>query len=306
MVNQQRFSFGYHLNTWDLGGLSLTAGIRSIGGHGFGWVEALARDAFSNDFARRFMQTGPQPVPVASDDIDFLSRLQIFADSEREGLRLSSLYCNREFVNSLTWSTELSTLSTILRILSGFGSPGIVLGGGPPARGGADHTGEKYDVFVAALHDVGRRAADLGMWVAYHPHIDCFVENREQLDKVMDRLDTSLAGLCIDTAHLAISGSDPVAAIRDYASALRYVHFKDVIDPNGVDGVDRYLAFRALGSGVVNLKGCAEQLLRDDYDGIVIVELDTTTDDPDSAIEQAVNYIRDELALQLSPGDDGS
>ena len=58
---EQRFSIGYHLNSWDLGGLELEPGLRFLAGEGFGWFEALARDGFSNDFARRFMRAGEDP-----------------------------------------------------------------------------------------------------------------------------------------------------------------------------------------------------------------------------------------------------
>jgi hypothetical protein len=50
---EQRFSIGYHLNSWDLGGLELEPGLRFLAAEGFRWFEALARDGFSNDFARR-------------------------------------------------------------------------------------------------------------------------------------------------------------------------------------------------------------------------------------------------------------
>src|SRR3954470_254025 len=60
----QRFSIGYHLNSWDLGGLDLEPGLRFLAAEGFGWFEALARDGFSNDFARRFMRAGEGGLPT--------------------------------------------------------------------------------------------------------------------------------------------------------------------------------------------------------------------------------------------------
>jgi inosose dehydratase len=299
-VPVQHFSFGYHLNTWDLGGLSLTDGLATIRRNGFGWVEALARDELSNDFARRFMGTGYQPLPSVTTDSEFLARTRVFADAADAGLRLSSLYCNREFVNPLTRDTELATLVTMLRLLRGFDAPGLVMGGGPPARGGADHTAEEYVAFAGFLNEIGRRAADLGMWAAYHPHLDCFIETRNQLDKLVPHLDTEVAGLCIDTAHLAISRSDPAQAIHDYAPIVRYVHFKDVVSPDTVSGVDRYTAFRGLGQGIVDLPGCARELLAAGYSGLVTVELDTTTGDPEGELLASAAYITEVLGLSLT------
>ncbi len=297
----QLFSFGYHLNTWDLGGYPLDEGLSTIKRHGFGWVEALARDGFSNDFARRFMGTGPQPLPATTTDIDFLTRTSMFAGAADQGLRLSSLYCNREFINPLTREAELATLVTMLRLLRGFDAPGLVMGGGPAAGPGSDHAYDDYVAFAAFLNEIGQRAADMGMWAAYHPHLDCFVETREQLDKLVPLLDTDVTGLCIDTAHLAISRSDPVQAIHDYASILRYVHFKDVVSPDTVAGVGRYTAFRSLGDGTVDLKGCATELLAAGYNGLVTVELDTTLGDPEDDLVSSVDYITKVLGLSLSP-----
>jgi inosose dehydratase len=298
--NPQAFTFGYHLNTWDLGGLPLGEGLEIIRRNGFQYVEALARDEFSNDFARRYMGTGYQPVPMGTTDIDFLGRIEYFSQAASKGLRLSSLYCNREFINPLTWDSELATLDAITRLLHGFEAPGVVLGGGPPARGDADHSAELYKRFAASLSAVGQRAEELGMWAAYHPHIDTFIETREQLDRLMNELDGSAAGLCIDVAHLTLAGSDAVAAIRDYASAIKYVHFKDVANPADFSGPARYDAFRPLGEGVVDIAAVAAQLQADRYDGIVIIELDTTEQDAEEALQASVKYL-ESLGLVLRP-----
>lgn len=297
----QRFTFGYHLNTWDLGGLPLQDGLETIRRNDIPFVEALARDEISNDFARRYMQTGPQPLQVHPGDVAFLRRLAVLSMASDAGLRVSSLYCNREFVNPLTWPAELDTLVGIARVLHGFAAPGLVLGGGPPARPGSDHEPALYTRFARALRAVGQRVAELGMWTAYHPHIDTFIETRDQLDRLMTELDSGPAGLCIDPAHLVLSGSDPVAAVRDYAAVIRYMHFKDVLDPAKVSGPARYTAFRELGGGVVDLRGVAAELRRAGYDGLVIIELDTTEHDPEQSVQTSLNYLRTELGLAITP-----
>jgi inosose dehydratase len=126
---EQRFTFGYHLNSWDLGGLNLEEGLRSIAGAGFPWFEALARDGYSNDFARRFMRVGEAEPPEFTSDTAFLSRIALFSHiQEQLGLRLSSLYCNAELINSRTWRGERDSLAAIARLLHGFGAPGLVIG----------------------------------------------------------------------------------------------------------------------------------------------------------------------------------
>ena len=299
MSSSQKFTFGYHLNTWDLAGLPLEEGLTAIRRNGFRYVEALARDDISRDYSRRFMGTGFKPVPMGTSDVALLSRIAALARSAHEGLAVSSLYCNREFVNPLSWETELMTLDAILTVLAGFGAPGLVLGGGPAAQG-RDHGPELYRTLASALRQVGRLAEDRGMWVALHPHIDTAIENRDQVDRLMNELGDGPAGLCIDLAHLQMVGSDPVAAIRDYASALKYVHFKDVADQTGVVGAARFDSFTPLGAGTVDIPAAVAQLIHDEYDGLVIIELDSSDQPPERALQESVAYIRS-LGLELEP-----
>ncbi|MCQ6498128.1 TIM barrel protein, partial [Vibrio parahaemolyticus] len=37
-----------------------------------------------------------------------------------------------------------------------------------------------------------------------------------------------LAGLCLDTGHMAYSGMDPVATLRRSWARVDYIHFKDI------------------------------------------------------------------------------
>lgn len=135
----------------------------------------------------------------------------------------------------------------------------------------------------------------------YHPHLDTFVERRDQLDRVMDQLDTRLAGLCIDPAHLAHTYSDPVDALRTYISAVRYMHFKDTkVDP-ALKGYDRYAAFCELGAGVVDLVGIVDVLLDANYDGLAIIELDASKKTAEQSALESIAYVRDTLGLTLTP-----
>jgi inosose dehydratase len=299
---EQRFTFGYHLNSWDLGGLNLEEGLRYIAGAGFPWFEALARDGYSNDFARRFMRVGEAEPPEFTSDTAFLSRIALFSHiQEQLGLRLSSLYCNAELINSRTWRGERDSLAAIARLLHGFGAPGLVIGGGPPAAPGQPHQASHYKAFARALGEIGELVGELGMWTAYHPHLDTFVETREQLDLLMEELNTDAAGLCVDPAHLVLTGSDPVAIARDYAAVLRYVHYKDATVPPGAVGGERYAAFCELGAGAVDLVGLTDVLLDTGYSGLVIIELDRSSKGAEESVQESIKYVQEVLGLQLTP-----
>ena len=302
-AHRQRFTIGYHLNSWDLTGQPLRPALEFLHQEGFGWFEILAFTSLSDQFARKYMQLGHQAPPGVTTDTDILRRYALLSDAQAElGIRLSSLYVNATFVNPAAWPYERDVLVALARLLKGFGAPVLVLGGGPSAASGNAHTAQDYADFCGALADIGRRTADLGIATVYHPHLDTFVETREQLDRVMDRLDTRVAGLCVDPAHLAQTHSDPVDALRTYMSAVRYMHFKDTRVDDALRGYDRYAAFCELGAGVVDLPGLVDVLLDADYDGLAIVELDASQKTAEQSARESVAYLRDTLGLALTPG----
>jgi len=61
-----------------------------------------------------------------------------------------------------------------------------------------------------------------------------------------------MAGLCLDTGHLAYAGMDPVETLRCYWDRTDYIHFKD-IDPVVFAAVmgERIRLFDACAKGVM-------------------------------------------------------
>ncbi|MDQ0470488.1 sugar phosphate isomerase/epimerase family protein [Labrys wisconsinensis] len=301
-ADRQRFSIGYHLNSWDLTGQPLRPALDFLAAQGFGWFEILAFTSLSDQFARKYMQLGNLAPPGVTTDTDILRRFALLSEAQSAlGIRLSSLYVNATFVNPVAWAYERDVLVALARLLKGFGAPVLVLGGGPSEASGNRHGPQDYKDFCRALEDIGRRTADLGVATVYHPHLDTFIERRDQLDRMMDELDTSVAGLCIDPAHLAQTHSDPVDALKTYVSAVRYMHFKDTRVDDSLVGPERYAAFCELGAGVVDLAGLVDVLLDADYRGLAIVELDASQKTAEQSTLESIAYLRDTLGLALTP-----
>jgi inosose dehydratase len=286
---RQRFSIGYHLNSWDLTGQPLRPALDFLSAQGFGWFEILAFTSLSDQFARKFMQLGDIAPPSVTTDTDILRRYSILSNAQSDlGIRLSSLYVNATFINPVLWEYERDCLTSLARILKGFDAPVLVLGGGPSEAAGCLHTPGDYKAFCRALEDIGRRTADLGIATVYHPHLDTFIERREQLDRMMDEL---------DTRH-----SDPVDALRTYVSAVRYMHLKDTRVDDSLVGPQRYAAFCELGAGVVDLPALVDVLLDAEYDGLAIVELDASRKTAEQSALESISYLTDTLSLTLTPG----
>src|SRR5262249_50893069 len=154
--------------------------------------------SLSDQYARKYMQLGNMPPMGVTTDTDILRRFALLSEAQSEhGIRLSSLYVNAIFTNPVAWPYERDVLVALARLLKGFGAPILVLGGGPSEGLAGPHTVEDYRAFCRSLEDIGKRTQDLGVSTVYHPHLDTFVERRDQLDRTMDELDTKAAGLCI-------------------------------------------------------------------------------------------------------------
>ena len=64
-----------------------------------------------------------------------------------------------------------------------------------------------------------------GLALALHPHAGTLVERTAE---VMELLDRSQVALCLDTGHLLLGGTDPLALVRAAPERVRHVHLKDL------------------------------------------------------------------------------
>ena len=73
--SRQRFSIGYHLNSWDLTGQPLRPALDFLAGEGFGWFEILAFTSLSDQFARKYDTGKPSLPALPTDHLNQLLRL---------------------------------------------------------------------------------------------------------------------------------------------------------------------------------------------------------------------------------------
>uniref|UniRef100_UPI003101A70B sugar phosphate isomerase/epimerase family protein n=1 Tax=Neorhizobium sp. EC2-8 TaxID=3129230 RepID=UPI003101A70B len=67
-----------------------------------------------------------------------------------------------------------------------------------------------------------------GVRATIHPHAGGYIEFADELQRVVGDIPADLAGLCLDTGHMAYSGMDPAATLRKYWDRVDYIHFKDI------------------------------------------------------------------------------
>jgi len=141
----------------------------------------------------------------------------------------------------------------------------------------------RFSTLIDNLHRVAEICRAEGLEPVLHPHAATYVETADEIDRVMDRIDPSLVGLCLDTGHFRFGGADPAKSVADYGDLVRHVHIKDcrtsVIDD--VDRADEGLpealkrgVFCPLGEGDADIPAVIAALRARDYAGWLVVEQD--------------------------------
>jgi len=119
-----------------------------------------------------------------------------------------------------------------------------------------------------------------GLIPALHPHVDCYIQTEEQIERVLANTD---ATLCFDTGHHIYGGGDPVAFYKKHAARIPYVHAKECdmavkqkMDQEGwsfakavIEGI-----MCESGKGSSDFKEMFDYMKEIGFDGWVVVEQD--------------------------------
>jgi inosose dehydratase len=141
-----------------------------------------------------------------------------------------------------------------------------------------------WGTLLANLDRVAERIRARGMTASLHPHVGTMVERPEEVDRV---LHGSGVGLCVDTGHLELGGSDAVALTVANAGRVNHVHLKDVdkaLTARVVAGdlpfgeAVREGIFRPLGDGDVDIAALVRALESAGYAGWYVLEQDVMLD----------------------------
>jgi inosose dehydratase len=159
------------------------------------------------------------------------------------------------------------------------------------ASTGSEDYGEVFEAdeqawrtLFGSLDAVEEICARHGVAVSLHQHYGTVIERDDQLRRF---LEGSEMGLCLDTGHLAIGGSDPVEIAELAGARVNHVHLKDVdhglasrLARRDLDFREaaRRGAFRPLGEGDVDVGRLLEVLERVGYSGWYVLEQDTVVE----------------------------
>ncbi|MEV5709008.1 TIM barrel protein [Actinoallomurus sp. NPDC052274] len=206
--------------------------------------------------------------------------------AEREALLASyGLAAVGGFVPVVLHEPGRDPLPEVERALRGFGDAPMLVLAAVTGRDGYDErpvlSARDWTTLLTNLDRIAAYAAGLGRRTALHPHVGTIVEGPDEVDRV---LTGSGVPLCLDTGHLLIGGTDPLALARSAADRIAHVHLKDV-DASAADRVRAGRAtyteavrdglYRPLGTGDVDTAGIVAALDQAGYQGWYVLEQDT-------------------------------
>lgn len=162
-----------------------------------------------------------------------------------------------------------------------------------------------WALFNSNLDRIKEYAASLGITAVLHPHVGTMVETEDDINHV---LSGSRIQFCLDTGHMIIGGTDPVAFARNHADRVAHSHLKDV----NLDVARRVQAgeityyqgilqgmYVPLGEGDVDIRSIVTDLVRSGYNGWFALEQDNVINNepglgegPLADAKKSVDFIR--------------
>lgn len=205
----------------------------------------------------------------------------------------------------------LNDVAAALESIAAVGASTLVLAAasgteGYDSRPGLDAGG--WAMLLTNLDRIADHATECGVTAVLHPHVGTMVETAADVDKV---LSGARIGLCLDTGHLLIGGSEPLQLARHCADRVAHVHLKDVetrladLVRCGELTYTQAVAqgmYTPLGAGDVDIAGIVTALRGNGFDGWFVLEQDTILEGephdegPLRDVRSSVAYLTDVLA----------
>ncbi|MEN3359464.1 MAG: inosose dehydratase [Mycobacteriales bacterium] len=139
---------------------------------------------------------------------------------------------------------------------------------------------------LSTLDRIDAVAAASGLLATLHPHVGTVVEREPEVRRVLDGCGI---GLCLDTGHLLVGGTDPAALAAAAAGRVGHVHLKDVDAGRAARvgaGAATYTEmvadgmYRPLGAGDAGIAAVVSTLERSGYTGWYVLEQDAVLAGP--------------------------
>ncbi len=229
--------------------------------------------------------TGVQPIHFWMGDLSDPGLLA--AKLHSTGLKLAALSLALPWLGDTETEQERKEADQVISLLRRFSGAMLCTVQIPSDR---RELSTRRQHLVKVINSISRRAAEQGVPCSFHPNSPHTSISRTQEDynSILPALDHSATGWTPDVGHLINGGMDPLAKMKEYASLINHVHFKDW---HGAP------EFALMGSGKVDFISITQWLKDQHYRGWIICEDEgiEALADPDAVTRHDGRWIRETL-----------
>ncbi len=199
---------------------------------------------------------------------------------ERHKLSLISSYSGMNLTDAAQRKSSIDRTLATAKLVKKYGGTVIVIGPNGVKREAFDFAANKTNI-LEALNEGARAIVDLGLTPVLHQHTGTCIETREETYAVMEAVDTRYLKFGPDIGQLQKGGVDPVQVVKDFLPIVHHMHLKDF------SGGDAFLGYCPLGQGKVDLPAILTMMDGKKLEGMVMVELDSSPNQPMTAKDAA-------------------
>ena len=199
---------------------------------------------------------------------------------EKHNLALISSYGGPNLTDTTQRKASIDRTVATARLVKKYGGKVIVFGPNGVRRDTFNFAEHKQNI-IEALNEGAKAVVDVGLTPVLHQHTGTCIETREETYAVMEAVDTRYLKFGPDIGQLQKGGSDPVQVVKDFLPIVHHMHLKDFC------GGDAFLGYCPLGQGKVDIPAILAMMDGKPIDGMVMVELDSSPNQPIPALETA-------------------
>lgn len=230
-------------------------------------------------------------------------------DLEHYSLRVTGAYFAASLLKTEWHELEIRRALEQALFLKRLGARYLVVGehGSPTRHAVAGRVKEEdaldeaaFAVLVHGLNRLGEVLKSTGIRPVFHNHVATYIETPSEIYRLTAGLDPELFGFCLDTGHCVYGGGDAREMLEYLGERVEYVHLKDVnadvLDDAHTQGWTftqalEQVVFCPLGEGCAEVARFMSDLRARRYDGVMVLEQDTSWD-PSVSVRQNRAFVR--------------